>query len=76
MNRYHEVLINEQIYHVQSVNRYHEVLKTWINRELQCVSTKYLPNYLAWMRMRQWFKGDLRAEHFVISGVGKTTINT
>jgi len=68
--------VNEQIYHVQSVNRYHEVLKTWINRELRGVSTKYLPNYLAWMRMRQWFKGDLRAEHFVISGVGKQLINT
>ena len=66
----------EQIYHVQSVNRYHEVLKTWINRELRGVSTKYLPNYLAWMRMRQWFKNDLRPEHFIISGVGKQIINT
>jgi len=51
--------VKEQIYHVQSVNRYHEVLKTWINRELRGVSTKYLPNYLAWMRLQQWFKGDL-----------------
>ena len=66
----------EQIYHVQSVNRYHEVLKTWINRELRGVSTKYLPNYLAWMRMRQWFKDDLRPEHFIISGVGKQMFNT
>ncbi len=66
----------EQIYHVQSVNRYHEVLKTWINRELRGVSTKYLPNYLAWMRMRQWFKDGLRPEHFIISGVGRQLINT
>ena len=68
--------VTEKIYHVQSVNRYHEALKTWINRELRGVSTKYLPNYLAWMRMRQWFKDDLRPEHFIISGVGKQLINT
>lgn len=68
--------VTEHIYHVQSVNRYHEVLKTWINRELRGVSTKYLPNYLAWMRLQQWFKGDLRPEHFIISGIGKQLINT
>jgi transposase-like protein len=68
--------VKEQIYHVQSVNRYHEVLKTWINRELRGVSTKYLPNYLAWMRLQQWFKGDLKPEHFIISGIGKQLINT
>ncbi len=68
--------VTEQIYHVQSVNRYHEVLKTWINRELRGVSTRYLPNYLAWMRMRQWFKDELRPEHFIVSGIGKQLINT
>lgn len=56
--------------------RHHEVLKTWINRELRGVSTKYLPNGLAWMRMRQWFKDDLRPGHFIISGVGKQIIYT
>ncbi|MDD5326175.1 MAG: IS1595 family transposase, partial [Polaromonas sp.] len=35
-----------------------------------------LPNYLAWMRMRQWFKDGLRPEHFIISGVGRQLINT
>lgn len=72
----HTGRVSDQIYHVQSVNRYHEVLKTWINRELRGVSTKYLPNYLAWMRLQQWFKGDLKPEHFIISGVGKQLINT
>jgi transposase-like protein len=72
----HGERVKEQIYHVQSVNRYHEVLKTWINRDLRGVSTKYLPNYLAWMRLQQWFKDDLKPEHFIISGVGKQLINT
>lgn len=32
------------------VNAHHERLKTFINREARGVSTKYLPNYLAWAR--------------------------
>ena len=39
----------DAVYHVQSVNNYHERLKSWINAELHGVATKYLPNYLAWM---------------------------
>ncbi|MDO8415574.1 MAG: IS1595 family transposase, partial [Agitococcus sp.] len=40
------------------------------------VATKYLPHYLAWMRVQEWFKNELRPEHFVISGLGKQIINT
>jgi transposase-like protein len=32
------------------INAHHERLKTFINRELRGVSTKYLPNYLGWAR--------------------------
>jgi len=32
------------------VNAHHERLKTFINRELRGVSTRYLPNYLGWAR--------------------------
>lgn len=32
------------------INAHHERLKTFINRELRGVSTRYLPNYLGWMR--------------------------
>jgi transposase-like protein len=32
------------------VNGHHERLKTFVNRELRGVSTKYLANYLGWMR--------------------------
>lgn len=41
----------DKVYHVQSANNYHERLKTWIQRELRGVATKYLPNYLSWMRL-------------------------
>jgi len=68
--------ISEGVYHVQSVNSYHERLKSWTARDLRGVSTKYLPNYLAWMRVREWFKNGVRPEHFVASGLGKQVINT
>ena len=35
------------IYHIKSVNSYHDRLKSWIRR-FRGVATKYLPNYLAW----------------------------
>jgi transposase-like protein len=66
----------EGVYHVQTVNSYHERLQSWLTRGLRGVSTKYLPNYLAWMRVAEWYKGDLKPEHFVISGLGRQLINT
>ena len=40
------------------------------------VATKYMPNYLAWMRVTEWYKSDLKPEYFVISGLGRQLINT
>lgn len=68
--------VSDEGCHVQSVNSYHQRLKAWINGDLRGVSTCYLPNYLAWMRVREWFKSALLPEHFVISGLGKQIINT
>ncbi len=62
--------------HVQSVNNYHEKLKTWLNGDLRGVSTKYMPNYLAWMRMKEWFDGAPSPENFIFSALGKQVINT
>jgi transposase-like protein len=79
---YHSVAVSygprvvDGVYHVQSVNSYHERLKTWLNRDRRGVATKYMPNYLAWMRMNEWYKGDLKPEYFVISGLGRQLINT
>lgn len=67
--------ISEGVYHVQKVNNYHERFKTWVNRQLRGVSTKHLPNYLAWMRLWEWFKEGIKPEHFVVSGLGKQLIN-
>lgn len=35
---------------LERVNGHHERLKTFINRELRGVSTKYLSNYFGWAR--------------------------
>lgn len=67
--------VSEGVYHAQSVNSYHERLKSWTARELRGVSTKYLPNYLAWMRLSEWFKEGTKPEHFVVSGLGQQLIN-
>lgn len=68
--------VSEGVYHVQTVNNYHERLKTWTNRQLRGVATKYLDNYLAWMRMWEWFKEGVKPEHFIVSGLGRQLINT
>ncbi len=64
------------MYHVQTVNSYHERLQSWLTRGPRCVATKHLPNYLAWMRIAEWYRGDLKPEHFVTSGLGRQLINT
>lgn len=61
--------------HVQSVNAYHERLQTWINRDLRGVATKYLPNYLAWHRLRGWNQQGLTAPEFIGSALGHQIIN-
>lgn len=68
--------VSEGVYHVQTVNSYHERLKTWLNRRLRGVSTRHLPKYLAWMRTQEWFKNEAKPEHFVLAGLGKRQINT
>jgi transposase-like protein len=64
------------VYHVQTVNSYHQRLKGWVNGSLRGVATKYMPNYLAWMRLGEWFKDQgAKPEHFVLSGLGQQLIN-
>lgn len=67
--------VSEGVYHVQTVNNYHERLKTWTNRQLRGLATKYLDNYLAWMRMWEWFKEGVKPAHFIVSGLGQQIIN-
>lgn len=65
----------DNIYHVQSVNSYHERLKTWLQRKFRGVATKYLPNYLAWRRVLEWFREDIQPNHFIASALGRQVIN-
>jgi transposase-like protein len=61
--------------HVQTVNSYHERLKSWINHGLRGVATKNLPLYLAWQRLRTWNHGSLLPLDFVSSALGRQLIN-
>lgn len=65
----------DKVYHVQSANHYHERLKSWIQRKLRGVATKYLPNYLAWQRLMSWGKTGVSAEEVIASALGKQVIN-
>ncbi|MEO8837733.1 MAG: IS1595 family transposase, partial [Herbaspirillum sp.] len=65
----------DKVYHIQSANSYHERLKTWIQRRLRGVATKYLPNYLAWMRLQTWVKGGVDTNTIIASALCKQVIN-
>ncbi|MTI66981.1 MAG: IS1595 family transposase [Firmicutes bacterium] len=40
----------EKVYHIQHVNSDHSRLEDWINRRFKGVATKYMDNYLAWLK--------------------------
>jgi hypothetical protein len=40
----------DKVYHIQHVNSYHSRLEDWINRKFKSVVTKYMNNYLSWIR--------------------------
>ena len=61
--------------HVQSVNSYHERLKTWLCSRLRGVATKYLPHYLAWQRLKTWSKEGPSPSLLLSSALGFQTIN-
>lgn len=65
----------DKVYHVQSANSYHERLKSWVQRGLRGVASKYLPNYLAWMRLTSWNKDGVSTEGFIVSALGRQIIN-
>lgn len=59
---------------MQSVNSYHERLKSWILRGLRGVATRHLPNYLSWQRLRTW-NGGLDARQYLASAMGVQVTN-
>lgn len=50
-------------------------LRGWLQGRLRGVSSKYLPNYLAWQRMRTWQEHGLNAQQILVSALGKQIIN-
>jgi transposase-like protein len=62
-------------FHVQNVNNYHERLKTWIDYKLRGVATKYLPSYLAWLRLRTCMPGPMSSGDLIGSALGRQIIN-
>lgn len=67
--------VRDKIYHVQSVNHYHERLSSWICRRLRGVATKYLPYYLGWMRLMSWKNIGDSAADIVRSALGRQVVN-
>lgn len=46
--------------YVQTVSNCHKRLMTWTERKLRGVATKYLLSYLAWIRIREWFRESIK----------------
>ena len=49
--------VKQKTYHIQHVNSADSRLKTWIDREMHGVATKYLQSYLNWFRFKEKYKG-------------------
>ena len=47
----------DHFYNIQRLNSFHSRLKLWMSR-FKGVSTKYLVNYLYWMKWLEYFKDD------------------
>ena len=67
--------VREGGFHVQNVNNYHGRLQGWILYRLRGVATKYLSNYLAWMRLMSWKHQGIDADEIVTSAMGRQAIN-
>lgn len=71
----HDGHVRNRVYHVQTVNQYHSVLKGWIQNQMHGVATKYLPHYLAWMRLSRWDRSGISPHDIVASAIGRQVIN-
>lgn len=71
----HHGHVLDRAYHVQTANQYHGTLKGWIQVALRGVATKYLPHYLAWMRLMSWDGRGVSPREIVASALGRQVIN-
>lgn len=59
-------------FHIQHINSYHSVLKTWISR-FHGVATKYLNNYLVWNNFVNYAKESYTEKQEILSDFVFTT---
>jgi len=62
--------VKKDIVHLRYVSDYQEKLKGWILGHFRGVATKYLPNYLAWMRELDEFEGKISPLTFLLRAKG------
>lgn len=63
------------LYNVQHINSYHSVLKNFMSR-FRGVSTKYLPNYLAWNNFENYANETFTEKHRILFEFIVTTKRT
>jgi len=63
-------LVKKDIVHLRYVVDYQDKLRTWILHHFRGVATKYLPNYLTWMRELDEFNGNISPLTFLLRAKG------
>jgi len=58
------------VFHIQNVNAYDSRLKEWM-RGFHGVATKYLGNYLGWIRMLERYQKPINTEQCLFEAVGR-----
>ena len=56
------------VFHIQNVNAYHSLLKTWMRR-FNGVATKYLPSHLGWRRMVESQRDDISSQRCLLAAL-------
>jgi transposase-like protein len=62
--------VKKDIVHLRYVLAYQDKLKDWILGHFRGVATKYLPNYLSWMRELDEFDGNIFPSTFLLRAKG------
>jgi hypothetical protein len=64
------IRVIDHAFHIQNANAYHRRLKGWMAR-FHGVATKYLPNYLGWLRCLERFAATLTPALMLSLAIGR-----
>ncbi len=64
--------VKKGTFHIQNINSLHSRLKSWINKDLYGVSTKYLQNYLNWFHLKEKFKNENQLQNILLLSLANT----